>query len=130
MTNNRICIVCSKQYRYCSNCAEFAHLEQWHNIFHDDNCREIYNAVSSYIGNEKTKEETKERLNKCDLSNREHFKNNINKVIDEICVFDHIVAEETVHPEEFIQLEENVIESTETEKSDSVKITYKSRKRK
>lgn len=80
--NNRTCICCRTQYRYCSSCEEFAHLEPWYAIFHDSNCKEIYNATSMY--GQVPVEETKARLDKCDLSNKETFHPAILKVINEV----------------------------------------------
>lgn len=109
--NNRTCIVCGQSYKYCPNCAEFSNLEIWHNIFHDANCKEIYNAASMY-GKVPT-EETKKRLDKCDLSNKSNFHKNIVKVIDEL----YAVKEEptiTIAKESTTVNEENTNETMET----------------
>lgn len=111
---NRTCIVCSEKYRYCPSCAEFAHLEPWHSIFHDDNCREIFNAVSAYLGKEKTKEETKIRLDKCNLSNKASFKKSILDAIEEVYTSEAIDSNvaNTVNIE-FIKTN-NVVEEIDT----------------
>ena len=106
--NNRTCIVCGKSYKYCSNCAEYSNLEIWHNIFHDANCKEIYNAVSMY--GKVSKEETKARLDKCNLSNKSNFHKNIVKVIDEIYAVQEQTSTIVVNEPEIIN--ENVDDKT------------------
>ena len=82
--NNRICIVCSTKYTYCPNCAEFDHLEKWHTIYHDENCKNIFEAASDYLAGYITKEEAKLKLDKCDLSNKANFHHKIVEAIDEV----------------------------------------------
>ena len=94
---NRTCIVCGRKYEYCSSCKEHSMLEPWHSIFHDNNCREIFNAVSMY---EKDSDEViKSKLDKCDLSNKNNFHKNIINVIDKLYSSEkniEIITEETV----------------------------------
>lgn len=110
---NKSCIVCSQTYKYCNTCKEFINLEPWHSIFHDENCREIFNAVSMY--GRVSNDEIKKRLDKCNLSNKENFKENIQNIINEIYVSD--VSENVLHTEETIDETniENVIEETGNE---------------
>lgn len=81
--NNRTCIVCEQSYYFCPSCSG-QNIEPWRSIYHDENCRKIFKAVSAYVNNEKTKEETIERLEKYDLSNKDSFKKNIREAIDEL----------------------------------------------
>ena len=114
--NNRKCIVCGQNYRYCSNCAEFSGLEIWHNIFHNANCKEIYDATSMF---KKTSvEETKARLDQCDLSNKENFHTAILDVINKVYVTDNKkiieeIAEEVMDGVTDIVTESTIEETTE-----------------
>lgn len=99
--NNKKCICCGHEYRYCNNCQEFDKFPTWMAIFHNSNCKEIYNATSMY--GQIPNEEIKARLDKCDLSNKENFHKNIRKVIDEVYTIEPvatIVAEEVAVVEE------------------------------
>jgi ribosomal protein S17E len=82
--NNKKCIVCQTEYTFCPSCSDFDHLPRWMNVYHDENCRNIFNVVSGYTHKRYTKEDAKELLKKCDLSNKHSFKENLNVLIDEI----------------------------------------------
>ena len=149
--NNKTCIVCGKSYKYCGGCAEYAHLEPWHSIYCSNNCKDIFNAVSMY--NKVSNEETKEKLNKCDLSNKDNFHKNILKTINELYssvekteiveavelhadvekVLEIVEPAESIHEKivevvETIEIKEEV-ENTIKEKA-AVKATSKNRKKK
>ena len=142
--NNRRCIVCSVAYKFCNSCVEFKHLEPWHNIFHDNNCREIYNAVSAYIGKEKTKEETKARLDKCDLSGKNNFKTAIINAIDDVYateiidtkeIVENIKVEKIADTEELMDTivseTDVVLEKSDFNDTDELpKVVYKGKKKK
>lgn len=81
---NRTCITCGEQYFFCGDCSETRHLEPWHSIYHDGNCKKIFMAVTDYLANEITKSQAKEILNTCDLSKRQSFKGKIPETINEI----------------------------------------------
>lgn len=109
--NNRKCIVCNSNYYYCSTCNESIK-PSWYNIFHDQNCHDIYDAVAN-IYPEQGKQAAKEALDKLDLSNKENFHPNIRKLINEI--YDITDKIENV---EVVESVENV-ENTKSEKNDN-----------
>lgn len=80
----RTCIVCGKEYEYCNGCSRFDHVETWHNIYHDENCRKIFNIASNYHAGKLSREEAAKAFSECDLSNKQDFKPSINKLIDEL----------------------------------------------
>lgn len=82
--NNKECICCQVKYTYCPSCSDFNHLPRWMNVYHDENCRDIFNIISGYTHKRHTKEEAKELLKKCDLSKKYSFKENLKVLIDEI----------------------------------------------
>ena len=101
--NNKTCILCGNKYSYCSGCAEFDHLPRWMEIYCSENCKKIFNALSSYNMNHKTKEEAKAILEKCDLTMTDTYsefnKNCINSIMaDEISTLNETTSDETIKP--------------------------------
>ena len=131
--NNRKCICCQKEYSFCPNCSDYDNLPRWMTIFHDENCKEIFNTVTSYYDKSITKDKAKERLDKCDLSNKYTFKESIKSAIGEIYaktlveVVEKEVEKETVKETEteFVELQENTEEFIAEEKIVRKKKNYK-----
>lgn len=121
--NNRKCIVCGREYYYCShNCIDSINKPSWYTIFHDENCHDIYNAVANILPQE-GKEAAKEALDKCDLSNKENFHPNIIKSINEI--YD-IVEQTVVQDNVEINAEDKENKIEETKEENTVKIVASS----
>ena len=87
---NRTCIVCGHKYSYCPSCMEDAYKPKWMTIFHDENCKNIFNATSDYLANDITKEKAKELLDKCDLSNKTSLHHTIVEALDAIYKSDEV----------------------------------------
>lgn len=104
LRNNRKCIVCSQAYRYCSSCLESLSKPAWYAIFHDQNCHDIYNAVTA-VYSEQGKDEAKKILDTCNLAGKEHFHPNIIRLINEI-----------------YDIKEEAKEAVEPEKTENVKV--------
>ena len=83
--NNRTCIVCGKVYTYCNHCAEDSLLPVWYAIYHNENCRNLFNIAAEYLSGETTKEEAKEKFDACDLTYKENLNHHIIKAINEVC---------------------------------------------
>lgn len=66
--NNKSCLVCKKKYTYCSSCEEYAHLPRWMTSFCGENCHEVFDIISLYEDKHISLEETKKKLDACDLS--------------------------------------------------------------
>lgn len=81
-TNNKTCIVCGEVYTYCPNCAQFAHLPKWKNIFHNENCKKLFETVSDFKQNEITIDEAKEKIKDVDLSYIDKVKKSISEGVD------------------------------------------------
>lgn len=80
----KTCIVCGKEYEYCNKCSSYSNVEAWHNIYHDENCRKIFNMATNYHAGIIGADEAKKELMECDLSNKENFKPSIARLIDEL----------------------------------------------
>lgn len=85
MSKNRKCILCGKEYKFCSNCSD-QHLkdETWRNIYCSENCKNIFNILSMNANGHVNDASAKDMLSKLDLTNlnqyREDFKQQINKI--------------------------------------------------
>ena len=101
--NNKTCILCGNKYSYCSGCAEFDHLPRWMECYCSENCKDIFNILSGYNMNHKTKEEAKALLEKCDLTKTDAYnefnRNCINTIMtDETSTLDASSSAETIKP--------------------------------
>lgn len=84
--NNRKCLVCGREYRYCPRCREDKGLPSWLALFHDNNCKVIFEVVNDYCNKIITKTEAKKMLDKCDLSGKKNFKESVANALNEIYV--------------------------------------------
>ena len=82
--NNKKCIVCGKVYTFCNSCSAFDRYPRWMGIYHDENCKNVFEITSDYLSGDITKEEAKVRLDKCDLSNKQNFHKVILDAINQI----------------------------------------------
>lgn len=90
--NNKTCILCGNKYSYCSGCAEFDHLPRWMECYCSENCKDIFNILSSYNMNHKTKEKAKALLEKCDLTMTDTYSE-----FNKNCI-NSIMSDETIKP--------------------------------
>lgn len=73
MRYERKCLCCGTSYSYCNNCWDYRGLPAWMNSFHDENCKNVFETCTDYNFKLLTKEQAKDALSKCDLSNRANF---------------------------------------------------------
>lgn len=78
----RKCIVCGKISEYCPYCAEYAHLPTWRAIYCSENCKELFDVSSDYLIGKLSDEETRQRIQECDLSYKENVHCKIAGVIE------------------------------------------------
>lgn len=103
--DNRTCICCGTTYKYCSGCAEYAHLPQWKNIYDKIECKVIFDVATDYNIKHITKEEGKKILSQYDIKNI-NIKESLAKVINEI-LGNEVFATEKVEKNE-VKIEEAV----------------------
>lgn len=84
MANNRICLTCGTSYEYCGACPSGLNSPTWKSLFDEENCKNVFEIVSDYAQKTILKESANEKLLKCDLSNKDKFKKNIQSLISEI----------------------------------------------
>lgn len=102
---NRTCKTCGKEYFYCSHCNKSLNSPQWMLMWHEQNCKNVFEIVSDYAQGRIQKNEAKKQLEYCNLKNFYTYNEKIRNLIEEI------------------QAEE-VVETTQTQRS-----TSKSQKR-
>lgn len=69
----RKCLCCGTTYEYCPSCYDYRNLPLWMNSFHGENCKDIFEICTNYNFGLITKEQAKELLSACDLSNTKNF---------------------------------------------------------
>lgn len=116
----RTCTVCGKEYEFCPDCREYALQPSWKNIYHDENCREIAHILTA-VGRTITVEEAKEKIAKCDLTNKDNFNEVWRKPLFELLEINEKVeepkAEEKIEKVEEIKIEEKTEEDVKTEET-------------
>ncbi len=103
----RACICCGKEYEYCPRCGKYDQYPRWMVNFHDSNCREIFQTTIEYMSHNITDDQTRARLDKCDLSNKASFQDVVREMIDKLYPPKvEIMPEPEVAVEETVELEE------------------------
>ena len=131
--NNRKCICCSTEYQYCNTCSEDKSKPAWYAIYCSENCKKLFQAVSGYLANAVSIEETRARFDDCDLSYKNKLKDKFIEVINEVCK-----NKNEKHEDVKLEIKEDVVEevvevsnveSSDLENSEKeiVKIVPKSR---
>lgn len=113
MKTNRVCKTCGKQYFYCSHCDKTLNTPTWMLMWHDENCKNVFETVSAFLQKQIDKKEAKRRLEKCDLRHLYTFKDSVRSVV------------ETIFEEEKVEIKSSTIE----EKSQKKTISKRSRSR-
>ena len=106
--NNRKCICCSTEYRYCNSCNEDKTKPVWYTIYHNENCKDIFNAASDYLAGAITKEEARHKFDACDLSYKNKLHNKIVEAINAVYV-EKVEAKNVV--ETVVENKEEVVEN-------------------
>ena len=81
---NKKCICCGKVYSFCTGCREYDNQPRWKAIYHDENCKNIFNIANDYYAKIISADEAKELFSACDLTDKESFHSAIAKAIDEV----------------------------------------------
>lgn len=75
----RECYLCGEKYTYCPTCSQDRMKPTWMAEFHDENCKNIFDICTRYNMQLITKEEAQKALSACDLSNKENFKDYVQR---------------------------------------------------
>ena len=92
---NATCAICGQPYKICRTCQEIKSFTPWRTITDTLQHYTLFLVLSEY-SRTKDKTKAKDELSKCDLSEKELFKDNVKNMIDEIMKEDTIkIIEET-----------------------------------
>ena len=92
---NATCAICGQPYKICRTCQEIKSFTPWRTITDTLQHYTLFLVLSEY-SRTKDKAKAKEELSKCDLSEKELFKDSVKNMIDEIMKEDTIkIIEET-----------------------------------
>lgn len=80
---NAVCDICGRPYKVCRTCKEIKEFIPWRTVTDTLQHYQIFLVLSEYTKT-KDKEEAKERLSNCDLSDLETFNERVKTVIKEI----------------------------------------------
>lgn len=81
---NRVCFTCGKKHSYCPTCYDDSHLESWHIMFDNENCKAIFEIVNKSFYGHITEEASIIQLEKCNLNDLETFNEDIKNDIKNI----------------------------------------------
>lgn len=80
--NIHTCILCGKEYKYCPSCDY--NLPAWKSIYDKEDCMTIFEVTRDYEHNLLTKEQAKEKIKDCDVSDKDNFFGNKKTLVEEI----------------------------------------------
>ena len=81
---DRDCYLCGKEYKYCPTCSQDKMKPTWMGEFHAENCKNIFDICTRFNMQMLTKEEAKDALDACDLSNKDNFKSFVQRDLENI----------------------------------------------
>lgn len=83
-SRNKECYLCGKHYKYCSTCFQDRYKPLFMDVFCSQSCNDIFDICTRYNMGVLTKEDARKELKKCDLADRDNFKDGVNKTLDKI----------------------------------------------
>lgn len=116
----RECYLCGTKYEYCPTCSQDKMKPSWMTEFHTANCKEIFNICTRFNMKMMSKEEAKEALEKCDLTNKSSFKSYVQKDLENIFVEEQKprrVRKAEIKIPEVIVTEHEVVTTEENDKA-------------
>lgn len=116
-STKRTCLLCRKKYEYCGHCSENRHMPSWYNLFHNENCSNIWGILTHFENGDCTSEEAREKLSNLDTTviKNESALRSYHKLFDtkeetpavEKDTVETTVTEESVPVEEEVKVEES-----------------------
>lgn len=73
MANMRVCRACGKEYEYCPNCGKYNLSEKWRVLFCSEECRDVFDVISSYNMGMTNKEGVQRILTKYHCNDTDKF---------------------------------------------------------
>lgn len=123
--NNRKCIICGKEYYYCShNCTDSIDKPSWYAIFDSDDCHELYRICTDFRDKKIEVKEARKELSKFNIDNLENFNEGFKKIIEDILSVE--IKEEKVIEDENADIDKNKEENTKVINTTKNKTSRKS----
>ena len=121
MSKKRVCLTCGKEYEYCNNCNDTNKYPTWMAEFHDETCKEIFNAVSAYNMQLVSKEDVKAVVKKYNVTDFGIFKKSIKDKLTEI-VGDNKPKSESVEEKKTVVENKPKADFSDKQKSETKRI--------
>ena len=77
----RECYLCGEKYHYCPTCSQDKGKPTWMIEFHEENCKTVFQICTDFNMKFLTKDEAKESLSKCNLSNKSNFRASVQNTL-------------------------------------------------
>ena len=136
MADLRKCIVCGQRYKYCIHCGDSKKEEPWRYLFHNEDCRDIAHMMRFYRGEQMSKQEVKDFLNKYPDSVEEIMMSDT-AIATEIREILKVQEDVSVKEEPIVEMVENTVvkadktqDTVDTKQKVDTKPTRSSRNRK
>lgn len=81
---NHWCIICGKGYHACDDCVKIRSFKPWRTLADTLEHFQIYMTIQAYNDKIINKTKAQAELGNVDLSDRDSYKDNVKKVLDEI----------------------------------------------
>lgn len=75
----RECYLCGEKYSYCPTCSQDRMKPTWMAEFHNENCKNIFDICTRFNMKLINKTEAQKALSACNLSNKEKFKDYVQR---------------------------------------------------
>lgn len=96
---SRTCYLCGKSYKYCGTCSQDRMKPAWMDLFHSEDCKNIFDICTRFNMQLMSKFEAQDALSACDLSNKENFKSYVQCDLENIFAKDANESHEVVKKE-------------------------------
>lgn len=90
---NHWCVVCGKGYHACDSCSDVKSYAPWRTLTDTIVHFAVFKTLKDYNNKLISKEEAKKLLSNTDLSDKDTFKDNIKRMLDEIFMEENIVVD-------------------------------------
>lgn len=126
----RECYLCGETYSYCPTCFQDRTKPAWMAEFHSENCKDIFDICTRFNMKLFTKEEAKEAIEKCDLSNKLNFRPSVQNTLSNLFKVEEALPEspkkrgkraEMNIIDEVMDVEQEVVENIVLESHEVVK---------
>ena len=88
---NHWCVLCGKGYHACDSCSDVKSFTPWRTLTDTITHYAIFQTLKDYNNKLISKEEAKRLLQNTDLSDKDTYKDNVKRMLDEIFMEENVV---------------------------------------